>query len=205
MKKFRQKDFSILADMAKGASIGGGLGIFGSTIFRPSEKDKVHGPFERSMMALGAGTVIGAGLGLLYGLVKEASTRINRSNTVDQRLMTTVIDCLKKTGFKEGKDFTRDPKTANELKTKVCIVVTRTNGDLKLLVNTVSDFKLKQITEDMVRNVPNHSAITKKMSDKFNDISITTVSDSSADYGLVTGIAEYFIRHHYPVYLVEVG
>lgn len=205
MKKFRQKDFSLIADIAKGATIGGGLGILGSNMFLPPKDKKVHGPSERGITAFGAGTLIGAALGLLYGVTKEITTKINRSTTVNQRLMETVVENLKKTGFKEGKDFTRDPKLANEVKTKVCIVVSKTDGDLKLLVNTVSDSKLKSVTENMVKNIPNSSTVTKKMSDRFNDVVITSISDSSADYGLVTGIAEFYIRHKYPVYLVEVG
>lgn len=203
MKKFRQKDFSLIADIAKGATIGGGLGVLGSNMFVPRKSS--YGPSERGITAFGAGTLIGAALGLLYGVTKEITTKINRNTTVNQRLMETVVENLKKTGFKEGKDFTRDPKLANGIKTKVCIVVSKTDGDLKLLVNTVSDGKLKNVTESMVRNIPNSSTVTKKMSDRFNDVVITSISDSSADYGLVTGIAEFYIRHKYPVYLVEVG
>jgi hypothetical protein len=57
----------------------------------------------------------------------------------------------------------------------------------------------------MAKNIPNTATVNTKLSDKYNDISISTVSDSSANLGLITGIAEYFIRNKYPVYLVEVG
>lgn len=197
MRKFRQKDFSILADIAKGATIGGTIGGFGAKVLGQSN--------NAGLVALGAGTLVGASLGALYGFMKEGSIATNRRTTVNDRLMNTVIDNLKKSGLKEDKDFTRDPKIANLMKTKVCIVVTRSNGDLKLLVNTVADFKLKEVTEGMIKHIPNSSVVNKKMSDKFNEVSITSISDNSADSGLITGIAEYFIHHHYPVYLVEVG
>ena len=119
--------------------------------------------------------------------------------------MGTVIENLQKSGLVEGKDFTRDPKTANDMKTKVCIVITRNSGELKLLVNTVADAKLKTVANGMIKNIPNTATVNKKLSDKYNDISISIISDSSADAGLITGMAEYFIHHGYPVYLVEVG
>ena len=119
--------------------------------------------------------------------------------------LTLIINHLKKDGFKEGIDYTRDPKTANDLKTKVCIVISRSSNNLHLLVNTVADAKLKTVTSGMVKNIPNTAAVNTKLSDKYNDISISAISDSSADTGLITGISEYFIRHKYPIYLVEVG
>ena len=208
MIKFRQKQFGVLSSTIKGANIGflGGniaAALTGKRI--PFFKSKNLQQFQRDAIIVGAGTVIGAGLGLLTGLVDKGVTSVNRKTTVDKRLMETVVENLKKSGLQEGQKFTRDPKTANELKTKVCIVVARTNGDLKVLVNTVADKKLETVTNNLLKNIPNSSAITKNMSDKFNDITITSVSDSSADAGLITGIAEHFIHSGYPVYLVEVG
>ena len=119
--------------------------------------------------------------------------------------MQTLVLVLKKDGLVEGKDFTRDPKIANNLKTKVCLAITRNSGDLRLLINTVSDQKLKTITDEVTKRIPNVSAITKNISDKFNEISVTCISDSTTDAGLLAGIAEKFIHSGYPVYLVEVG
>ena len=56
-----------------------------------------------------------------------------------------------------------------------------------------------------MKRLPNTSATTEKVSDKFNDILITSISDSSADVGLIVGVIEKFIHSGYPVYLVEVG
>ena len=221
MIKFRQKDFSafsnILSDMGKYAAIGAaatpglGLGIKAFRMKKAGSDKKATNDFNKDwnvrkgLYNSAMGALYGAALGLFVGSVKEISKAVNRSRTVDARLMQTVIEMLKKSGLREGKDFTRDPKAANELKTKVCIVVSKVSNDLRLAINTVSDQKLKNVTKDVVKNIPNTSAVTEKVSDKYNDITISTISDSSADAGLVAGIAQSFIHSGYPVYLVEVG
>lgn len=203
MIKFRQKQFGIISDTSKMAGIGLTAGALASKLpyFRKGDKDN----WSLDLAIIGAGTIIGAGLGLLYGLTKDASTKINRATTIDHRLMQHVIDNLKRAGFKEGVDYTRDPKTANDLKMKVCIIISKESGNLQLLVNTVADAKLKTVATGFIKNIPNTATVNTKLSDKYNDITVSSISDSSADIGLITGIAEYFIRNKYPVYLVEVG
>lgn len=203
MIQFRQKDFNLKTDILKGATIGGTLGGIATKI--PGFRGKFEKGLGTDLMMVGGGTIIGAGLGLLVGLTDKLIDKVNRNSTVDVRLMKTVVDNLRRANFREGIDFTRDPKVANDLKVKVCILITKVSNNLQLLVNTISDPKLKSVTDDMVKHIPNNSVVTKQVSDRFNDITISTISDSSADAGLVTGIAEYFIRHKYPVYLVEVG
>ena len=203
MIEFRQKQFGTISNTIKGATIGATLGTLATKL--PLFRKKDDNNWNTDLAIIGGGTIIGAGLGLLVGLTKDISTKINRATTVDTRLMQGVVENLKKDHFKEGVDYTRDPKTANDLKMKVCIVISKCSGNLQLLVNTVADVKLKTVANNMVKNIPNTAAVTTKLSDKYNDISISTVSDSSANLGLVTGIAEYFIRNKYPVYLVEVG
>ena len=205
MIKFRQKDFSLLSHITTGAGLGASIsgtlskaGLVVPIKFRGKSTELKKG----SLVA--AGTIIGAALGTLSGAIVEGSRLISNRNA-DKRLMNKVVDDLKKAGFKEGYDFTRDPKKANELRTKVCLVVSKHSGDLRILINSVSDPKLSDLVDKTVKNIPNLSAITKKASDKFNDITITTISDSSADVGLVAGLAERFIRSKYPVYLIEVG
>lgn len=204
MIKFRQKQFGIISDARKGAVIGATIGTLATKLplFRKKDGDK---SWKTELSIIGGGTIIGAGLGLLVGLTKDISTKVNRATTVDTRLMKGVIENLKKDGFKEGTDYTRDPKVANDLKMKVCIVISKCSGNLQLLVNTVADTKLKTVAANMAKNIPNTATVNTKLSDKYNDISVSTVADSSANLGLVTGIAEYFIRNKYPVYLVEVG
>jgi hypothetical protein len=208
MVEFRQKQFGIVSSVKNGAAIGATVGTLATKlpiiknlpIFKKKEDN-----WKTELSIIGGGTIIGAGLGLLVGLTKDISTRVNRATTVDARLMQGVIENLKKDGFKEGIDYTRDPKTANDLKMKVCIVISKSSGNMQLLVNTVADTKLKTVALNMAKNIPNTATVNTKLSDKYNDISISTISDSSANIGLVTGIAEYFIRNKYPVYLVEVG
>ena len=202
MIKFRQKQFGVISSVRNGAAIGATIGTLATKLPMFKKKDD---NWKTELSIIGGGTIIGAGLGLLVGLTKDISTRVNRATTVDARLMQGVIENLKKDSFREGYDYTRDPKTANDLKMKVCIVISKNSGNMQLLVNTVADTKLKTVTLNMAKNIPNTATVNTKLSDKYNDISISTVSDSSANLGLITGIAEYFIRNKYPVYLVEIG
>ena len=205
MIKFRQKDFSFLGKVTTGTAIGTSIGTLVSklgTKIPMKFKGKYTDISGNSL--IGAGALFGAALGTLAGAI-EAGSNYASKKTADRRLMSMVVDDLKKTGFKEGQDFTRDPKRANEIKTRVCLVVTRNSGDLRVLINTVSDPKLKELVDRTTKNIPNMSAMTRKASDKFNEITITTISDTSADVGLVAGLAEKFIRAKYPVYLIEVG
>lgn len=208
MVEFRQKQFGIVSSVKNGAAIGATVGTLATKL--PIIKNlpifkKKDDSWKTELSIIGGGTIIGAGLGLLVGLTKDISTRVNRATTVDERLMQGVIENLKKDHFREGIDYTRDPKTANDLKMKVCIVISKNSGNMQLLVNTVADTKLKTVALNMAKNIPNTATVNTKLSDKYNDISISTISDSSANIGLVTGIVEYFIRNKYPVYLVEVG
>lgn len=207
MANFRRKIFSyVISDTIKGASYGAGL----STLVLPFMKDSelatmnAEDKFTRNSKVIAVGMLVGAALGALVGLIKEGESKVQRSR-VDNRLMRTVIDGLKGQGFVEGESFTRDPKKATDLKTRVCIVITKVSGEFNLLVNTVQDGKLESITKEMIKNLPNLGTVTEKVSDRYNDITISSISDSSVTAGLVIGICERFIRAGFPVYLVEVG
>lgn len=216
MIEFRQKQFDVLSDMATGAAIGGSIGGFGHMLglgrnkFRPkkinnNKEENQYNTWQEGLKVGLAGVVIGAALGALVGGIKEISTKVNRKNTVDRRLMSKVCEVLKRDGLKEGINFTKDPKTATSLKTRVCIVISKVSGELRLSVNLASDPKLKTVSDEIIKRLPNTAASSEKISDKFNDIIITTISDASADVGLVVGIIEKYIHSGYPVYLVEVG
>lgn len=202
MIKFRQKDFSFLSKLTHGAGLGASVGLVAAKFRNKFPKGKIKDLGEFGIIA--GSTLVGAALGAIAGMFEEGEKLISKKK-IDDRLMKRVVEDLKKTGFREGTDFTLDPKKASEMKTKVCIVITKNSGELKVLINTQADSKLESITSRLTKNIPNTSAITKKVSDKFNDITITTISDSSADVGLIAGIAESFIRNKYPVYLIEVG
>lgn len=209
MIEFRQKNFGILSDITTGAALGGtaaGIGsLFRKKFYKDKDSKNNESLFRNDLLLTSSGVVIGAALGALVGGIKEISTKINRKNTVDRRLMSKVIEYLKKDGLKEGIDFTKDPKTATSLKTKVCVVISKVSGELRISVNLVSDPKLKTVSDEIIKRLPNIAASTEKMSDKFNDITITSISDASADAGLIVGVVEKFIHSGYPVYLVEVG
>ena len=211
MIQFRQKEFSLVSDITTGITLGSSAGMLAGFFKKTPSNPNPDGTtskntswIKKEINMSGIGAIIGAALGAIAYGVKEISKSISKKTTVDKRLMQTLISILKKDGLVEGKDYTRDPKVANNLKTKVCIAITRNSGDLRLLINTVSDQKLKTITDEVTKRIPNVSAVTKNISDKYNEISVTCVSDS-ADAGLVAGIAEKFIHSGYPVYLVEVG
>ena len=233
MIKFRQKDFSILSSTLHGAGIGGAIGS-GAAIFRPrpEKQDEFYRKkrgnenelfldnsgkpiFEErqakraenlyKMQLVGGGMLIGAALGALWGTIKEISKKTNRAKTVDARIMEKVIRLLRSSGLKEGVDFTRDPKQATQMKTKVCIVISKYSGELKLMINVVKDSKLEQVATQVVKNLPNSSNVVTRTGDRYNDIIISTISDASADPGLICGIVEKFVHSKYPVYLVEVG
>ena len=155
-------------------------------------------------ITMGASVLLGAALGGIYGLIKDTSNAINRRQ-VDERLSNRIIYNLKNLGFNEGTDFTRDPKTADLLKTKICVVISRVNGDLKIIINYLNDPKFKEEAQKIIKNLPPSAVVLEKMGDRFNDITITTVSDKTQDPALVSGILEQFIRRGYPVYIVEVG
>lgn len=222
MINFRKKEFSILGDTLQGASIGGSLGIIASGLggkdakgiklpkFRNISDNKINSFNNSSALikrtgVIGAGIIIGASLGALVGLIRKGDELISQKSTVDKRLMDKVITDLKKAGFKEGINFTRDPHEADKLKTPISIAITRNSGELKLLVNTITDDKLKSITKELIKNLPNSSVVSQEAKNRYNKISITSISDGSADVGLIAGIAERFIRNKYPIYLVEVG
>lgn len=155
-------------------------------------------------ITMGASILVGAALGGIYGLIKDTSNAIN-NHQVDDRLSNRITQNLKNLGFKEGTQFTRDPKTADLLKTKICVIISRINGDLKIIINYLNDPKFKEDTQKIIKNLPPSAVAIEKMGDRFNDITITSVSDKTQDPALVSGILEQFIRRGYPVYIVEVG
>ena len=224
---FSQKNHSRVGDYAwNGALIGGTL-MGGAIPFIPDSKfetssttkenkgtgkkfvekgsKKSMNPFvKKALLELG-GIAVGAGLGALAGCIMDETDRRNRKATVNNRLMGDICDNLRRIGFIEGRDFVRDPKRASLMKTKICMVISRSSDDLKLVINTVNDYKLKQVTEQITKNLPTMSTLTEKASDRYNELNITTLASNSGDATWIASIAEKFIKSGFPVYLVEVG
>lgn len=201
MIKFREKNFSnyIVNDAIKGASIGasagalaGGLGIKKVPIFK-----------EGKMLA-GAGALIGAALGALVGTAKQVGGYFNKRGA-DDRLMTPIIRELGKKYYREDQDYTRDPKKANQLGTKVCLVISSDGSDFKMLVNTVDDNNLKNLSKKLSKNIPSAQVSTNFATNKYNEIQISTVRDTRRNLNAVLSVVKGFIEAGYPVYLVEVG
>lgn len=205
MIKFRQKEYSfssVINDTFKGAGIGSLIGG-GTTFFK---KGGVKNLAKESQKPFIYGTLVGASLGLAYGLVKDVDRKINRKTTIDRRFFRDVVDVLKKDGFKEGEHFTLDKKKANLLKTKVCLVVSNESGELNVIINTISDNKLRGLTDNIIKNLPSMSVINSKFTDKFNEITISTIDGCDrSTIGLLVGIIENYLHSGYPVYMVEVG
>lgn len=236
MITFRQKDFSnyIVSDALKGAKIGaavgttiGGVGIkklpkfipgadkynnmrhTETVTFKKDNKEQTKsteiGRADQGLMIMGASTILGAALGALVGTVREIDKKISRLGA-DNRLMTKITSDLESVGYKEGKDYVRDTKMADRLKTKVCIVLTKDAADFRILINLVEDARLKQVADKTLRGLSGNAQVRHNTaSNRYNEISISTISNASNNAKTVSEIAKGFIKAGYPVYLVEVG
>ena len=224
MIKFKQKDFSnyIVSDAVKGATIGAAVGsvIGGGAApeklpvvkFLPGAKEynnlrhgkkDTEGKIKQQLAIMGTSVILGAALGALLGTVKEIDKHVSQGNA-DDRLMGSVIKELEKKGYKEGKEFTRDPKQASTF--KVCIVLTRDGANLRLLVNVIKDPKLKQTTDKVIRSLTGKPQVRNNTaSNKYNEISISTISNTPSNIKTVTELASGFIKAGYPTYIVAVG
>lgn len=202
MIKFRQKTYSenVISGTVDGLKYGAGIGTVLAGILKATKADKKVSP----VLVVGGSMLAGAALGALAGKLKDKEIEKSRAN-VDVRLFHAVLDNLRKIGFKEGYDYTRDPHMANVMKTKVCIVVSKTTNGVKLLINTANDSKLNEVTNQVKGSLGRTVISTEKMSDKFNDLTISTISSNGNDAVFVTRIIEMFIRRGFPVYIIEVG
>ena len=202
MIKFRQKAYSdnVVGGALNGVKYGAGVGTVLAGILKATKNDQKISP----ILVVGGSMLAGAALGALAGKVKDDKLQKART-TAGVRLFDLVLDNLRKIGFKEGQDFTQDPRMANVIKTKVCIGVSRNSSGLKLLINTVDDPDLKEITKRIHGSLGRNTVSSEKINNKYNELTITTMSSNGGDATFVTRIIETFIRNGYPVYIVEVG
>lgn len=202
MIKFRQKAYSsdnVISGALDGVKYGAGVGTVLAGILKATKTNKVS-PY----LVVGGSILAGAALGALAGKAKDKEIQKSRVGA-GVRLFESVLDNLRKIGFKEGYDFTQDPKMANVMKTKVCIVVSRNSSGLKMLINTVDDPELKEITKRIHGSLGRNTISTERVNNRFNELTITTMSSNGGDATFVTRIIETFIRNGYPVYIVEIG
>lgn len=215
MAIFKEKTFGLLVDTLKGAAVGAGIGG-GLARFKLKGKDSTEINVASRKIQLNlhlgviGGAIIGGALGLLASAIKTVSNHVNRKITVNNRLLSEVTKALEQMGHREGMSFTRDPKTADILKTKASLVIYKYSDELRVIVNTANDSKLalvsKQIT-DKIAKQKEISVVNEVISNngKFRDIKITAISDPSTDVNQIVWIVSTFIKNGYPVYLVEVG
>lgn len=198
---FRQKEYSdgFLESALKGASIGASAGTLLSGGMKYVKGESSPNPLH----IIGGATLLGTALGALHGAVKGIANKYSRSQ-VDKRLLYQVLVNLKEDGYVEGKDFTRDPKLANLLRTPVCLVISRDAAELKLLVNTSVGKGLDSVNTEILKSLPQTAVKSEKKGDKYNELNISVISNKS-DENTVTWIIEKFIKKGFPVYLIEVG
>ena len=204
MIKFKQKGYSdnIISNSLSGLKIGAGIGTTLAGVLKFSSSDEVKK--INPLIVVGSGALYGAALGAITGIIKDYTVSSSRKNA-GIRLFDDVIKDLRGKGFKEGSDFTQDPRLANIIKTKVCIVVSRRSTGLKILINTINDPDLVKVTNRVHESLGKSVLTTEKVNNKFNELTISTLSSNNGDSNFVARIIETFIRNGYPVYIVEVG
>ena len=189
----------VVSDAVRGASLGL---MAGTGALQLSGINKTGSIRAKAMIPL-MGAALGAVAGSLWGIVKTADQVISQHGT-GHKLIDEVIKNLKRAGYKRDTDWTTDPKRATIMKTKVCVVISRSADELGVLINMANDPKLKSVSAEITKNLPVDAQETEKFSDRFNDLQISSYP-SSKDAVFVFSIIESFIKRGFPVYLLEVG
>jgi hypothetical protein len=149
------------------------------------------------------GAALGGLAGSLWGVVKTLDTKISQSLT-GHKLIEEVIKNLKRAGYREGQQWTLDPKKATLMKSKVCVVLSQSADNTGILINMANDQKLKEISLEITNSLPTGFRETEKISDRFNEIQISSFPDKT-DATYIFTVLEKFIKRGFPVYLIEVG
>lgn len=195
----KKKIFSFREDIFNGAALGAttGTAIASGYMLKPEIKK------ETKVVVPLVGAALGALVGGSWAALKWLDQRTSRFNS-GHSLIKEVRRMLSKAGYREGTDWTGDPKKATLLKTKVCFVISRSADELGLLINTVSDPKLGQVTKTVLSKLPAGSRKTEKVSDRFNEVTITSFPGSD-DAVYIFGVIEKFLKAGFPVHIMEVG
>jgi uncharacterized protein (UPF0333 family) len=158
---------------------------------------------DQKFLFIAGTTLLGAALGSVVGMVKTLNEKWSQKHT-NQRLTKPLERELKYLGYKEGQDYTFDPKKANELPTKVCIVLSSASGELQTVINSIDDKNLKNLVNKIVKQSGGRIQ-TSTQNNRFNEITITTEKNASKNVKQVSSIIKSFVENKYPVYIVEVG
>ena len=197
----KQKSYGDITEgFVKGGLQGAGLT---TALILPLTKAGITGTPRAKAATILVGAALGALAGTIWGITKVGYRSVTQMNT-GHDLIEEVIKNFKRAGYKRDKDWTTDAKVAGLMKTKVCIVISRRADELGVLINMVNDERLKQVSEDVIKNLPAQKQKTEKVSDKFNDLQITSFPDSN-DPVFIFSVAERFIKRGFPVYIMEVG
>ena len=248
MIKFKEKSYSLVDNMIKGAIFGGAIAGGANNIVSGKLDSKIKSPlfrekrdkiwedidkvrndksdlfkkdsFDKSKLesldkkekklhdkdstylAI-SGAIVGAALGALWTGAEWVTKKFNNRPVVNQCLDQAILN-LKKMGFKENQDFTKNKIIADNMKTKITIAIIKSNGNLVVIVNSKNDPKLGKINKDIIRNLPTET-ISQKETDRFNEITITSMSSNNGDSVFISSIAEKFIKAGFSVYLMEVS
>jgi hypothetical protein len=196
----REKSYGTITNSAlKGATAGGTLGTLALQYMNRAQVGTAR---AKAMVPL-VGAALGGLAGSLWGLTKTLDTKISQSGT-GHKLIEEVVKNLKRAGFKEGQQWTLDPKKASLMKSKVCVVLSQSADNTGILINMANDQKLKEISEEITNTLPTGFRETEKMSDRFNEIQISSFPDKT-DATYIFMVLEKFIKRGFPVYLIEVG
>lgn len=162
---------------------------------------------NRKIITTGVGIIVGAALGALVSGTRELLSKSSDIRFGSGSLLKRVTDELHAGSFKEGTDYTTSPDGANELGTKVCLVLTKDGSGLRVLINTKNDLTLKKVSESALTTISRKVQVrNSNASDRFNEIKISTISEGlRKDAKVIYEIAKTFIQAGYPVYLIEVG
>lgn len=197
----REKSYGAISNSAaKGALAGSTLGV--GLALQYMKRSQLGSPRAKAMVPL-VGAALGGLAGSLWGVVKTLDTKISQSLT-GHKLIEEVIKNLKRAGFKEGQQWTCDPKKATLMKSKVCVVLSQSADNTGILVNMANDPKLKEISLEITNSLPTGFRQTEKISDRFNEIQISSFPDKT-DATYIFTVLEKFIKRGFPVYLIEVG
>jgi hypothetical protein len=197
----REKSYGAISNSAaKGALAGSTVGAVLALQFM--KRSQLGSPRAKAMVPL-VGAALGGLAGSLWGVVKTLDTKISQSLT-GHKLIEEVIKNLKRAGYREGQQWTLDPKKATLMKSKVCVVLSQSADNTGILVNMANDPKLKEISLEITNSLPTGFRQTEKISDRFNEIQISSFPDKT-DATYIFTVLEKFIKRGFPVYLIEVG
>ena len=197
----REKTYGAISNSAaKGALAGSTVGAGLALQFM--KRSQLGSPRAKAMVPL-VGAALGGLAGSLWGVVKTLDTKISQSLT-GHKLIEEVIKNLKRAGYREGQQWTLDPKKATLMKSKVCVVLSQSADNTGILINMANDQKLKEISVEITNSLPTGFRETEKISDRFNEIQISSFPDKT-DATYIFTVLEKFIKRGFPVYLIEVG